>query len=143
MDKPLVFFDIVVKEYCKLCNFRIVVETPEVGYRKEAIKVRCPDCGCEESYKPTYIEHVGYSYSFDGVDPFFQLPLWYQAPFKDELLWAYGSEHLLYLEEYIGAKLRERNQPRYMTMVERLPQFIKSAKNRDALLKLLERIKLK
>ncbi|WP_170172501.1 hypothetical protein [Hymenobacter rigui] len=50
---------------------------------------------------------------------------------------------MFYLEQYIGAKLRERNQPRYMTMVEQLPQFIKSAKNRDALLKLLERMKLK
>ncbi|UPL50918.1 hypothetical protein [Hymenobacter sublimis] len=142
-DKRLVFFELVLKEYCKQCANRIMVEMPEVRHKKEAIKVRCSDCGCEESYKPTYIEHVGYSYSFNGVDPFFQLPLWYQASFKDELLWAYGPEHLLYLEQYIGARLRERNQRRYTTMVECLPQFIKAAKNRDVLLKLLERMKLK
>ncbi|MET4104823.1 endogenous inhibitor of DNA gyrase (YacG/DUF329 family) [Hymenobacter sp. UYP22] len=143
MEKSLVFFDLVLKVYCNQCSHKIVVETSEVKQKKESIRVRCSECGGVESYKPTYIAHTGYSYAFDGVDPFFQLPLWYQASFKDELFWAYGPEHLLYLEQYIGARLRERNQRLYATMVERLPQFIKSAKNRDSLLKLLERMKLK
>ncbi|WP_227765244.1 hypothetical protein [Hymenobacter sp. 15J16-1T3B] len=71
------------------------------------------------------------------------MALWYQAPFKDEVLWAYNAEHLLYLEQYIAAKVRERNNRRYATMVEKLPLFMQLAKNREALLKLLERMKRK
>ncbi|QHT69742.1 hypothetical protein GXP67_25385 [Rhodocytophaga rosea] len=116
---------------------------PEVKTKKQAIKVKCPECGDTHSYHPTYTEYIGYIRYNTATDPFLGLELWYQAQFKDELFWAYNNEHLHYLEQYVVAKLRERNNPRYMTMVEKLPAFIKSAKNREGLLKLINKLKNK
>ncbi|GAB2817204.1 hypothetical protein GCM10022221_13780 [Actinocorallia aurea] len=71
------------------------------------------------------------------VDPCFRLGLWLRADFRGELLWAYNARHLGVLEAYVGARLRERGTPRSspMSMVERLPAWIKSARNRDALVR--------
>ncbi|WP_052695871.1 hypothetical protein [Hymenobacter sp. AT01-02] len=143
LAKDLVYYDLSLKVYCNQCAHRIILEIPEVKTKKQAIKVRCPECGDVQSYQPSYTQHVGYSIAIGAHDPFFGLPLWYQEPFKDQLLWTYNPEHLLYLEQYVGAKLRERNARRYMTIVEKLPQFIKAAKNREAILKRLQQMKLK
>ena len=63
---------------------------------------------------------------------------------KGEIIWAYNQKHLLEIENYVRATLRERTTDRFkMTMVEKLPDFIKSAKNRDEVLKALDRMKNK
>ncbi len=49
-------------------------------------------------------------------------------------------EHLLEMENYISSELRTR-LPYRMRMVERLPTFIKEAKNRNAILKILQKWK--
>lgn len=136
-------FDLSLQVYCNECAHRITVEIPGVKAKKLAIKVTCPTCGNVESYKPTYSLSSLYTKRDDFTDPFFGLPLWYQESYKSNVLWAYNAEHLLYLEEYVGAKLRERNGRISMTMVERLPSFIKSAKNREEILKLIERMRQK
>jgi hypothetical protein len=66
--------------------------------------------------------------------------LWLRLDIGRDVLWAYNYEHLTHLREYIGATLRGRQSLTFSTMVERLPQFIKSAKNRDALLALIEKL---
>jgi hypothetical protein len=58
-------------------------------------------------------------------------------------LWAYNYDHLHYLEEYIGASLRERKTAPHLSMVEKLPRFMQLAKNREALLRLIARLKRK
>jgi hypothetical protein len=77
-----------------------------------------------------------------GKDPFMGLDVWLQSNFKQYFFWAYNYAHLNYLENYIAAKLRERNNRKHMTMVEKLPLFIKSAKNREDLLKLIAKLKV-
>lgn len=73
-----------------------------------------------------------------------QLELWLQTPCCGETLWAYNQDHLDFLEQYVAATLRERTHPdgtvlsqtaaRNGTLASRLPAWIKSAKNRDAVL---------
>jgi hypothetical protein len=112
-----------------------------VTTQKQAIRIRCQACGHFQSHRPTYAETIGYGGKPLGSDPFFGLELWLQAPFRHYLLWAYNDEHLLYIEAYIAAHLRERYDRRHMTLVERLPDWIKSRKNREDLLKLIEKLK--
>jgi hypothetical protein len=51
---------------------------------------------------------------------------------------------LLEIKAYVGSKLRERSTDRFkMTMVEKLPDFIKSAKNREEVLKAIGRMEKK
>jgi hypothetical protein len=80
-----------------------------------------------------------------AVDPYFGLPLWLQAGFRGHLLWAYNLRHLDLLEGYVAARLRERHElpltTGSMTMITRLPVWIKAAKNRDEFLRTIGRMR--
>ena len=77
------------------------------------------------------------------VDPFFRLPLWLQTQCcGGRTLWAFNETHLALLEDYVAARLRERGQARNrMTLVARLPRWLKSAKNRDEVLRAITRLR--
>jgi uncharacterized membrane-anchored protein YjiN (DUF445 family) len=78
-------------------------------------------------------------------DWYFRLPLWLQTPCCGEILWAFNEEHLNFLEQYVTEKQRRKfhveGQIRNGTMASRLPNWMKSAKNRDQVLKGIERLK--
>lgn len=78
-----------------------------------------------------------------SVDWYFRLPLWLQISCCGNTLWAYNQKHLDFLEDYVGAKLRERTPNINRSLASRLPQWIKSAKNRDEVLKCLKRLRTK
>jgi hypothetical protein len=72
-------------------------------------------------------------------------PLWLRAETRHGVLWAYNLEHLDLIRRFVAADLRER-APWYdtghkMTLVARLPAWIKSAKNRDEVLHAIDRIR--
>ena len=75
------------------------------------------------------------------VDPFFHLPLWFCTELSGETLWAYNSDHLDFLAEHVGAKLRERNGFTFnvKSVGARLPRWMTAANNRDAVLKAIEK----
>ncbi|WP_406334882.1 hypothetical protein [Streptomyces sp. NBC_00203] len=80
-----------------------------------------------------------------ALDPYFGTPLWLQTETRHGWLWAYNLEHLTFLRQFVAASLRERapwyDTGRKMTVVARLPVWIKSAKNRDEVLRAVERIR--
>lgn len=69
------------------------------------------------------------------VDPWFREPLWLRTEVVGEVLWAYNARHLDVLDEYIGATLRTKDHTPGMihTMVNRLPTWMKEARNRGPL----------
>jgi hypothetical protein len=71
---------------------------------------------------------------------FFDAQLWLQAPFKNEIFWAYNMEHLSYLQKYIAASLREHKDRTRFTLLEKLPKFYHDAKNREDLLKVIDKL---
>jgi len=71
--------------------------------------------------------------------------LWLQTETRHGEIWAYNLEHLDLLRRFVAASLRER-APWYdtgqkMTYVARLPAWIKSAKNRDEVLRAIDRLR--
>lgn len=82
-------------------------------------------------------------------DPFFGLPLLLQAPCCDEVLWAFNLRHLDLLGALVGASLRERERAAQArgevvsnkTLLARLPRWMKAAKNRDAVVACVERLR--
>ncbi|WP_225800270.1 hypothetical protein [Streptomyces sp. NK15101] len=79
-----------------------------------------------------------------ATDPYFGVPLWLQVETRHGWLWAYDLEHLDLIHRFVQASLRER-APWYdtgqkMTLVARLPTWIKRAKNRDEVLRAVGRI---
>lgn len=80
-----------------------------------------------------------------ATDPYFGVPLWLQLETRHGWLWAYNLAHLDLLRRFVQAPLRER-APWYdtgqkMTLVARLPLWIKRAKNRDEILRAITRIR--
>ena len=78
------------------------------------------------------------------VDPYFQRPVWLQATCCGNVLWAYNARHLDLLEAYVQAKLRERGTlaPRApVSPVERLPTWLKTAKNRTEIMRTIKRLR--
>ena len=71
--------------------------------------------------------------------------LWLRAETRHGELWAYNLEHLDLIRRFVAADLRER-APWYdtgqkMTLVARLPAWIKSAKNRAEVLRAIDRLR--
>ena len=100
------------------------------------VNVKCGSCLRINKVNKNWNAEV-VKYQNTGVtDPAFGLPLWYKTEIKGNIFWAYNLEHLIEIRDYVEARLRERSTHRFkMTMVEKLPDFLKAAKNRKLVLK--------
>ena len=77
----------------------------------------------------------------EAIDPHFGQPLFFVDEGRHGRLWAYNLNHLNELRRYVEASLRERSSDAgNKSMASRLPAWIKSAKNRAAVLKRIERL---
>ena len=79
------------------------------------------------------------------VDWYFHLPLWLQTSCCGETLWAYNAAHLAFIEDYVRATLREHTRGehgwRNQALRNRLPAWMKDAKNRDDLLRCVDKLR--
>lgn len=78
-----------------------------------------------------------------AFDWYFQESLWLQTECCGETFWAYNKAHLKFIENYVAATLRPRTPNINSSLASRLPQWIKSAKNRDEILKAIGKLKEK
>lgn len=125
---------------CPMCKKKAVAKT-----NTEAKKVRlyCENC----SYNKEIVAEAtvfGITGNWKmAANHVFGAELWLQYPFKNDVFWSYNHEHLAYLEQYISAALREHRDRSHFTLLEKLPKFYHEAKNRDALLKIIKKLKNK
>ncbi len=139
---------------CPKCSGKALVratdfDTPK--YEISEVKIICAGCGFNKNLENLSKRHDpkqkrGNVLIFGSpVDPFFHLPVWLQADFSGEILWAYNLEHLDFLAAHVGAKLRERNgfKFRVRSIGARLPRWMTSAGNREAVLKVMEKLREK
>lgn len=140
-NKQLSDFDTEVWVSCPACKKQAIARTD--AQRKEA-RLNCVWCGYNK--KATMEVHYRPDRTAVLLLPahrYFGAELWFQAPFRSHIFMAYNPEHLAYLEQYIGALLREHNDRKGFTLIEKLPGFYHQAKNREALLKLIANLKSK
>ncbi len=113
------------------------------GYRSipSYVNFTCKYCKTINKVNENWESYIA-KYNDSGIiDPAFGLPLWFVDEVRGQTIWAYNLSHLKEIENYVHAKLRERSTDRFkMTIVEKLPDFIKLAKNRDDVLKALQRM---
>ncbi|MBM0275052.1 hypothetical protein [Micromonospora tarensis] len=105
-----------------------------------ALRLTCTRC----AYSASWSARESPGLCWDGpVDPFFRLPFWLSARCcGGRRLWAFNRTHLDLLAGYVGARLRERgSKPGGMTLVARLPNWIKDAGNRDEVLRTIGRLR--
>lgn len=98
-------------------------------------KLICLNCLHRDQWKGTQI------LTGAGVDWYFRLPLWLAVSCCGETLWAYNEKHLEMLENYVTARLRERTVKGRNSFLSKLPKWIKSAKNRDEILKAIGKLR--
>ncbi len=138
----LVRYKMIVDHHCDNCGKEMDVEVSNVRESQKEITVPCNHCGIVRTHavKPQRYKYVYNTPKGVAADPIFNLPLWYQASFRSHIFWAYNRRHLDDIAAYVQAKLRERQSAGFTTMVERLPQFIKEAKNREGILRMIEKL---
>jgi hypothetical protein len=103
----------------------------------EEVQVTCPACSHECAVTLKVERRVPHD---RAIDPHFGLPLLLLASTRHGQVWAYNVRHLKELQSYIAAKLRERRGVGNSTMFSRLPAWMKVAKHRSELLKVLSRL---
>ena len=94
------------------------------------IQVKCPKC------------HGAGVVTADDDNAYFRyLELWFLTSFQGKPVWALNREHLAYLISYLSADLREKPMGRAKkTQADHLPTFMKTAKNRERIVKLLKKM---
>lgn len=111
-------------------------------YRKNGqifARVNCSGCRCSGIYPAILTPHE--SLLEEGRDPFLGYPLYLKAEIGTKTLWALNLEHLEALQDWLSAKHRERNLgPANMTMMARLPRWMKSASARPKILRAIEKL---
>lgn len=134
-----------VHNQCKNCGryYRVDIED-ETKQRFPALHVACPYCGTAMSGEVHKTAQNCFSYDAeiqDGKEPWFGLELWFLDSFQGKPVWALNREHLAYLIRYLSADLREK-PPGILrkTQADHLPTFMKTAKNRDRIVKLLKKM---
>jgi len=142
ITEDLIRYKKIVKRNCDNCGKPINVEIPNQKEPSNQVTIPCPHCGITRTFEPRNEPYRLVYKSIGGVaiDPVFNLPLWFQAEVKGNHFCAYNRRHLQDIKCYVQAKLRERQSEGHTRMVERLPQFIKEAKNREAILKTIEQL---
>ena len=140
----LVRYKTIVKRHCDNCGKEFESVIPDQKEKVKEITIPCPYCGITRTYQPKNEKYkAGYQSKDGATDPIFNLPLWLQTEVRGNLFWAYNREHLDEIKQYVASKLRERQTTTHTTMVERLPNFIKDAKNRKAIVKAIEKLQRK
>ena len=129
-------FDREVWIVCPACEKKAVAA---VDQDRCTARLLCTFCGCQRET----VTKIGYAKVSLPAHSWFGADLWLQAPFRDEVFFALNGKHLDYLERYIAADLREHKDRSHFTLLEKLPRFYHEAKNRDALLKLIKKLKIK
>jgi hypothetical protein len=129
---------------CPRCRGRASVVPapglPTPAYFSELLfqprRLTCARCGAAAEWEPAARGAGLVGVTLGGTeDPFFGQPLWLQTRCAGHVLWAFNEEHLDELEAYVGARLRERAAARpTMSMIARLPPWMKRAANRSAVL---------
>ena len=130
--------------------FRMSVHDSKVQGQKKWVK--CPYCeefvigDVSDKRGP---KHIVFEDTRHAEDPFFHYPLYFQASFRGKRIWALNREHLQYLIDYLSADLRTVDSDfheKYKTMRTQsdiLPAFMKTAKNRSEIVKLLTKLQMK
>jgi len=131
----------IERKRCPSCGFKWLRAVRHRGHlnakRRQTIEAECPTCHKRTTLPICWVEEP---FSGDAIDPAFGLPLWLQTRCSGHTLWAYNRRHLSELQGYVAATLRERVANGKWTMFARLPHWVKSAKNRDAVLRCLSRL---
>ena len=125
---------------CVNCRQPMPVETLPTAAMKDGelhVRVKCPNCAATADYRARAASPPKGAARPDPV----RVPLYLTTQVAGETLWVDNLAHLDMLEAYLGAKVRERGPVRGLTMMARLPAWMKAASARPKILRALRRLR--
>lgn len=132
------------EDRCPNCGFKRVRTARSVrrlnGHQESTRQGECPACHLKSLFQ-LRSEHA--AFGDKAIDPYYGLPLWLQTRCCGSKLWAFNGRHLQVLKDYAAATIRERGVLRVRTTLTAMPQWFKSAKNRDEVLRCIGRLEKK
>lgn len=139
-NKGLSDFQTEVWVVCPTCAKKAIAK---VDYELKKAILFCESCGFNKqtSTEATIFGRTG-NWNI-AAHSYFGAQIWLQYSFKNDMFVAFNADHLTYLEQYIAADLREHKVRTGFTLLERLPKFYHEAKNRKALLAIIQKLKKK
>ncbi|MCI8718774.1 MAG: hypothetical protein K2N61_01085 [Lachnospiraceae bacterium] len=141
-QKKHVMYHYDVHNQCKGCGryYRVDI-TEEKQQHVHVLRVACPFCGYAMSGEVRKTAKMIYYRGEirNACEPFFGCELWFLTYFCEKPVWALNRAHLAYLIDYLSADLREKpaDSKMMMTQADFLPAFMKTAKHRNKIVKLL------
>ncbi len=127
---------------CPKCACKAFI-LPSINNR---LRATCSNCGFSAD-QPNE-NHDFYWHDENPTDGYFGYKLWLQTNCSGHSLWAFNLRHLKILESFVGARLRQRVKDEKLgwqnsSLTSRLPDWIKSKKNRKLVTKSLQTLKKK
>lgn len=139
--EDITYYQIEVSLNCPNCANKIYHYQDELRQVPDLVKIKCKQCHYALKTKPKYQRYLKKLNKTNGLkcDYVFGLPLYYQTNVKGNLFWAYNQAYAQEILAFVLAELRERaGSGVKMTMTAKLPTFIKSAKNKETIVKILQ-----
>lgn len=141
-----------VTDRCWRCRREFSVYLKEGKPSGMKVPVKCPYCknpqigdAVEEKLPGAYSDEAVRL----GFDPFFHCPFYYLTTFRNRVIWAFNKAHLQYLIEYLSAESQgekggyEAVYKIGRTQSDSLPRFMKSERNRERVVALLQKLQEK
>lgn len=128
--------------YCPKCKSKSFV----FPHGESKVKFSCLNCAYTKIKSTSYRSFDWYAEN--PTDSYFGFDLWLKTGCVGESLWAFNKRHLRFLESYVSANIRERERHdewgwHNSSLASRLPKWLKSAKNRESILKAINELKVK
>lgn len=124
-------------------------------FEQQGVFIECRKCGkCATIHKIETLntipatrtatascQHCGSTWHLPYV--YNALPLWLATSYRTQTLWALNESHLKWLEEFIGAEVREDKVGGSSALHAILPRWMTASKNRKDVVKALARLRKK
>ena len=138
-------YHLVGNQPCDKCGVRLSTKRITMASYKQHIPTMLTvDCGNCARTNEVLLDKYKIDDPSLAIDRDFGLELFLQTPCRFGKIWAYNQAHLSELQAYVSATLRERTiKAGNGSMISRLPDWIKSAKNREMISKKLAQIQIK
>ncbi len=139
-----IVFDDPVLIVCPGCGGRASIVPFQGEQKKQQVRATCFNCGYNDVKSSE--TSCFYWQKDNPTDGYFGHELWLKKDCSGHSLWAFNMKHLEFLESYVSAALRERSGKgktgwTNSSLASRLPKWIKSGKNRQALLSAIRDLK--
>lgn len=130
---------LVVCPECQACA-HVAPREPGQSALFDPRRLVCPTCGHIKEWDRQAL------YENSRLDWHTDPQLWLRIPCCGEVLWAFNWRHLQFIEDYVGAVLREHKRDPALgwsnqSMANRLPKWLNEAKNREEVLKAITRLR--